>query len=74
MLKAQRKEGEDDPNLRSTREITGYGIHASDGHIGHVEDFLIDENSWNIRYLIVDTKNLLPGKKVIISVDWIEKD
>lgn len=61
-----------DPNLRSTRTIIGYGIHASDGHIGHVEDFLLDDTTWNIRYLIVDTKNLLPGKKVIIALDWID--
>lgn len=69
----RRKEGKDDPNLRSTRAVTGYSIHASDGHIGHVEDFLADDSTWQIRYLIVDTKNLLPGKKVIISPEWIEK-
>lgn len=69
----RKKEGKDDPNLRSTRTVISYGIHASDGHIGHVEDFLIDDGTWNIHYLIVDTKNLLPGKKVIIALDWIEK-
>ncbi len=72
-LEIRGNKNKDNPNLRSSREVISYGIHASDGHIGHVEDFLIDENSWNIRYIIVDTKILLPGKKVIVSLDWIEK-
>lgn len=62
-----------DPHLRSTHEVTGYHIEASDGEIGHVEDFVIDDVSWSIRYLIVDTKNWWPGKKVLISPDWIER-
>jgi len=73
ILEMNRKKKKGDPNLRSTREVISYGISAADGHIGHVEDFLVDDDAWNIRYLIVDTKNILPGKKVIISLDWIEK-
>ena len=61
-----------DPNLRSTNEVTGYNIQASDGSIGHVEDFLVDDE-WKIRYLIVDTRNWLPGgRKVILSLNWIK--
>ncbi len=62
-----------DPNLRSTREVTGYHIHASNGEIGHVEDFIIDDETWAIRYLIVDTKNWWPGIKVLVSPQWIER-
>ncbi len=62
-----------DPNLRSTKEVSGYHAQALDGEIGHVEDFIIDEDNWSIRYLIVDTKNWLPGKHVLISPRWIEK-
>lgn len=69
----RKKESKDDPNLRSTRAVTSYSIHADDGHIGHVEDFLVDDSTWHIRYLIVDTKNFLPGRKVIISPEWIDK-
>jgi hypothetical protein len=73
-IRAMRKnEDQNDTNLRSTRAVISYGIHASDGQIGHVEDFLIDDGTWNIRYLIVDTKNLLPGKKVITALDWVDK-
>ncbi len=59
-------------HLRSTSAVTGYNIHAADGEIGHVEDFVIDDETWAIRYLVVDTRNLLPGKKVLISPRWIK--
>jgi hypothetical protein len=62
-----------DPDLRSTLEVSGYHIHAEDGDIGHVEDFIIDDQTWAIQYLIVDTKNWLPGLKVLISPKWIER-
>jgi len=65
-----------DPDLHSIDAVTGYYIHATDGEIGHGEDFLVDDTDWNIRYLVVDTVNWWPGKKVLISprsardVDW----
>jgi hypothetical protein len=62
-----------DPDLRSTHDVSGHHVEAVDGEIGHVEDFLIDDQTWAIRYLIVDTKDWLPGKKVLISPKWIER-
>jgi hypothetical protein len=62
-----------DPHLRSTRDVTGHHLEATDGAIGHVDDFVIDDETWAIRYLIVDTKNWWPGKKVLISPQWIER-
>jgi len=62
-----------DPHLRSTYDVSGYFIQAKDGEIGHVEDFLIDEVTWEIRYLIIDTQNWLSGKMVLISPKWIER-
>ena len=62
-----------DPNLRSTHEVNDYHIQAADGEIGHVEDFIIDDETWAIRYLIVDTRNWWPGKKVLVSPQWIER-
>ena len=62
-----------DPHLRSTRDVSGYFIQAADGEIGHVEDFVIDDETWAIRYLIVATRNWWPGKKVLISPQWIER-
>lgn len=62
-----------DPHLRSSAEVTGYHIAAMDGDIGHVEDFLVDDATWTIRYMIVDTRNWWPGKKVVVSPEWIER-
>jgi hypothetical protein len=62
-----------DPNLRSTHAVSGYYIQAVEGEIGHVEDFVIDEETWAIRYLIVSTRNWWPGKKVLVSPQWIER-
>lgn len=69
----------DDPRLRSVAAVTGYHIRARDGEIGHIEDFLVDDADWSIHYLIVDTKNWWPGKKVLIpprlaqGIDWTDK-
>jgi uncharacterized protein YrrD len=67
------EEKKGDPNLRSTREVSGYHIQATDGEIGHVEDFIIDDRTWAIRYLIVDTVNWWSGKKVLVSPRWIDR-
>jgi hypothetical protein len=62
-----------DPHLRSTHEVTGYHIQAADGEIGHVEDFIIEDETWAIRYLIIDTRNWWTGTKVLVSPKWIER-
>ncbi len=62
-----------DPHLRSTNKVTGYSIKATDGEIGDVEDFIIDDSSWKIHFLVVDTGNWFPGKKVLISPKWIKE-
>jgi hypothetical protein len=61
-----------DPHLRSVLEIAGYRIHARDGDIGHLEDFVLDDRTWAIRYLVIDTRNWLPGKRVLVAPPWIE--
>jgi sporulation protein YlmC with PRC-barrel domain len=61
-----------DSHLRSVKEVTGYHIMAREEEIGHVEDFIIDDQTWTIRYMVVDTRNWLPGKKVLVSTTWIE--
>mgnify|MGYP002624559265 CR=1 FL=1 len=65
------KKKDADPHLRSMREVTNYDIRATDGNIGHVEGFIVDDETWHIRYLVIDTRNWLPGKKVLISPAWI---
>lgn len=76
---ANTQRDDDDPHLRSIARVTGYHIHALDGEIGHVEDFYVEDADWSIHYLVVDTKNWWPGKKVLISprsaqtIDWTHK-
>lgn len=62
-----------DRHLRSTTEVKGYDIHATDGVIGHVEDFVLNDDNWAIAYIVVATHNWLPGgRKVLIAPDWLE--
>jgi hypothetical protein len=62
-----------DTHLRSTAAVTGYHIEASDGEIGHLEGFVVDEDTWAIRYIEVATRNWWPGKRVLVSPAWIER-
>lgn len=61
----------DDPHLRSAQAVAGYHIVAIDGEIGHVHGLLVDERTWAIRYLVVNTSNWWVGHKVLISPQWI---
>ncbi len=71
--------GEGDPHLRSVVEARSYHVHATDGDIGHVENFLADDVNWDIRYLVVATHNWWPGEHVqlaphaVRSIDWAER-
>lgn len=60
-------------HLRSLGEVINYQIHASDGDIGHVKDFLVDDEDWRLRYLLIGTGNWLPGRTVMCSPDWIKE-
>ena len=58
--------------LHKTTYMRGFHIQATDGGIGHVDDFLVDER-WNVRYLVVDTSNWIGGKSVIIPSTAIQE-
>lgn len=54
--------------------VTGYQIEASDGSIGHVQDFVFDDTHGAIRDLVVDTRNGWPGgRKVLIGIAWADR-
>jgi len=69
-------ESPEQSHLRSSTDVTGYRIHAEDGEIGHLEDLVVDDEDWIVRYVEVDTRNWLPGKKVLVQsgriqqIDW----
>ncbi len=60
-----------DPDLRSMREVAGYSISATDGKIGRLEDFILDDEDWVVRYLVVDTGKWLTGRRVLVSPGWV---
>ncbi|MEI9973935.1 MAG: PRC-barrel domain-containing protein [Ignavibacteriota bacterium] len=62
-----------DSHLRSTEAVTGYDIEATDGEIGHVDGFVVDDEAWSIRYMEVATRNWWPGKKVLVAPAWVER-
>lgn len=62
-----------DPHLRSAREVDGYRVAATDGDIGHVADFVIDDETWSIRYLVVDPRSWWPGRHMLMAPDWVER-
>ena len=68
----RRAAGTSDPHLRSTREVVGYHVQPKDGELGHVDDFLVEDLNWMIRYAVIDTSNWWLGKRVIIPPEWIE--
>ena len=61
----------DDPHLRSCLAVKKYFVHATDGDVGHVSGYLIDDETWAIRYLIVDTSNWWLGHQVLIAPQWL---
>lgn len=67
-----REHANDDPHLRSCKSVTGYHIGATDGEIGHVQGFIVDDQNWAIRYVVADTSNWWLGHQVIVSPQWIQ--
>jgi hypothetical protein len=59
-----------DVHLRSAKELRGYHIQGSDETIGHVEDFIVDDGTWGVRYLVINTNYWWFGKKVLIAPHW----
>jgi hypothetical protein len=72
----QSQSGDGDPHLRSVASVKGYHVHATDGDLGHVENFFADDANWDIRYLVIATRNWWPGKHVQLApyavkdIDW----
>lgn len=63
---------EGDPHLHSAKMLSGLHIHCLDGMVGHVDDFVIDDETWQVRCLIVETRNWWPGKHVLVELHWID--
>jgi sporulation protein YlmC with PRC-barrel domain len=62
-----------EPHLRSTHAITGYLIETPDGEPGHLRDLIIDEETWHIKYLVIEMQNCLEGKQVILPLKDVKE-
>jgi hypothetical protein len=66
--------------LHTVDDLLGFTIHAVDGDIGRVHDLYFDDQRWTIRYLVVDTRHWLPGRRILLSpisvrrVDWAPRE
>jgi uncharacterized protein YrrD len=68
---AERRMQAGDPHLRSSGEVLGYAIHARDGDLGKLDDLVLDEGEWRIRYISI-SQSFWSGKRVVLSPEWIE--
>lgn len=59
-------------HLLRIRDVAGQHVHAIDGEIGHVDDFLVDDRTWTIRYLLIDTSNWIGGRSVLVPPSWVQ--
>jgi sporulation protein YlmC with PRC-barrel domain len=67
------KQPKNNPHLRSVREVIGYRVQATDGESGYVKDFIIDDETWKIRHMVMSTRNWISGKKVLVDPRRIKK-
>ena len=72
-LAARDDEPGGDPRLRSANELRGYHVRGNDDAVGHVDDFIVDDETWELRYLVIDTKNWWIGKKVLVAPRWANR-
>jgi hypothetical protein len=70
---ARAAQSDDDVHLRSVNELRGYHIHGTDGAIGHVDDFIVDDVTWRLPYLVIDTSNWWVGHKVLVAPQWASR-
>ncbi len=67
------KEPKDGRHLHSTQQFTGYQIHASGEELGYVDDYILDDQTWKLQFLVVNTRKWMEGKKTLISPGWIKE-
>ncbi len=67
----QQPQDQDDKHLQSMKAVMGYAIHAADGEMGKVSGFMVDDKSWGIAELVVETGQWHAGKEILITPDKI---
>jgi hypothetical protein len=73
LSREQVKQSPEIAELRSVQEVLGYQIQARDGEIGHIEDFMFDDKSWTLQYMVINTGGWLSDKRVLLAPSWVEE-
>ena len=63
---------QDGPGLKSSENVLGYHISTNNGDLGFVDDFIVSSKTWEIRYMVIDARKGLNGKKILIAPEWID--
>lgn len=56
--------------LRSDKDLRGLEVQGRDGEIGRISDFIIDAETWEVRYWVVATGSWWPEHRVLIAPQW----
>ena len=59
-----------DVHLRSVKNVRGYDVRGSDDAVGFIDDFIVDDETWEVRYLVVDTSHWWWGHRVLVAPQW----
>ena len=68
-----RSNNDDDPHLRSTQTVNGYHIQTGEGKVGHITNFLVNDETWAISHMVVETGHWFSGKEIVIAVKDVER-
>jgi uncharacterized protein YrrD len=60
------------PRIRSTKVLNGMHVYVADELVGHIDDFVVDDETWTIRYFVIETRNWCPGKRILVELTAIE--
>lgn len=60
--------------LHKVKDLQGDAIHGQDGEIGSVDDLYFDDEGWDVRYVVVNTRRWIPGRKYLISPVAIDRE
>ena len=70
-MAGEKSESEGDPNLRSANEILAYTVKTSDGHLGSMDDLVVEDSNWFIRFLVLSAGSWLKGQKLLVATRWV---
>jgi hypothetical protein len=59
------------PSLQSLKQLIGFGLDDAEGNVGHIEDLIVDDDSWHCRHLVVNGEIRLGGRRTLVPTEWL---